>query len=260
MGGFLDKIGLYNFFGIIGPGIISASYYTFSYCLLTGNSRFLYDDNINAITIGVICIFSYLYGIILHETGKIVFDIGKRFNAEKKKKQLCEEQRESSLLDIDTEYNEYIKKIRKFVYETDFNFALCKLKYSDCNTRKIDAYHSIYGQSRGLMISFVIHFALLFAFGYNRADIILTANIHYISYLAVFDCVMFVLFLIRSYRYFLSWIRNVYYQYYFLYHKRTIKKTRTLCQLSSSTLDFQTQFSIHTSQRKHSLTERRNIR
>ena len=79
-----EKFGLFDFLGIMGPGIMSTSFYLFCYWLLTGD--IIAKDSSNMVfVIIVFLILSYMYGIILHEIGKIIIDHFKSFDAEKKK-------------------------------------------------------------------------------------------------------------------------------------------------------------------------------
>lgn len=224
MDGIFEKFGLFDFLGIMGPGIISTSYYTTCYILLTENSALLKESKYNVFAIVIFIFLSYFYGIILHEIGKIVYDHGIKFDIEKNTNRLCEKygcNSNNRLNKIDSEFEQYIKTIRCFVCKTDFNYALSDLKYSNCNLKKIDAYHSIYGQSRGLMISFIIHFICLYLFCLVKMESIHISTIQVIPCIFVFDFLMIILFQVRSYRYYMSWIRNVYYQYYFECNKKT---------------------------------------
>jgi len=201
---------------------MSTSYYTVCYLLLTRNTSFLKESNYIVFAIIIFFVLSYFYGIVLHEIGKIVFEHIKQFDNNTER--LCEKPEGSSnnrLNRIELEFTQYIKSIRCFICKTDFNYALSKLKYSNCSLKKIDAYHSIYGQSRGLMISFIIHFMCLYLFCFVKMDSIPISTFQVIPYIFIFDFLMIILFQVRSYRYYMSWIRNVYYQYYFEFNKKT---------------------------------------
>ena len=77
MDSLFSKFGIFDFLGVMGPGIISISYNMVCYSVLTGNWSLFSNSNlfdINVITIIVFLMISYLYGIILHEFGKFVYD------------------------------------------------------------------------------------------------------------------------------------------------------------------------------------------
>ena len=103
-----------------------------------------------------------------------------------------------------------------FIKINSFHKILAVLKYSSEDRNKIDKYHSIYGQSRGLMFSFIINLiSILVIVVLNYSNYIsMSLDWFVVAVLLAFDIVMIILFFVRSYRYLLSWIRNVYIQYY----------------------------------------------
>ena len=128
---------------------------------------------------------------------------------------------------MEDEFRDYTNKISFFVRYNEFNYSLNQLKYLGKNKR-IDSYHSIYGQARGMTISFIINIIFIIIICVESPNLIPYSNIRYIAYIIIFDCIMFVVFLIRTYRYYLSWIRNVYYQFYFLVETNSKQDHSTL--------------------------------
>jgi len=209
-----DKLGLFDFFGIMGPGIMTTSYYAVCYSIVTGNYHYFIKST-SVFKVLIFLIISYLCGIILHEIGKLIFDNLKTFDAEKKKEEISNKTINQVSNNIEKEYINIIKKIKNFVCNNDFNYILGKLKYTAKSTRKIEAYHSIYGQARGMLVSFFINISFVVFLLVLNNDSMSYRNKLYVACIIVFDCIMIKIFYLRTYRYFLVWIRNVYYQAYF---------------------------------------------
>ncbi len=189
--------------------------------------------DINVITIIVFLMISYLYGIILHEFGKIVYDcfslfkintlINKTINIDKAESFF---HKLPVISTIDVEFNNImtqtvsegsaVNAAKMYIKNNAFHSIIAKMKYSSEDRNKIDKYHSIYGQSRGLMFSFIINLiSILVIVALNYSNYIsMSIDWLIVTVLLAFDIVMIILFFVRSYRYLLSWIRNVYIQYY----------------------------------------------
>lgn len=216
MGVIFEKFGLFDFLGIMGPGIMSTAYYSLSYWIVTG------DDNIwgiksSFISIISLLMLSYLYGIILHEIGKLLFDDFERFNSETIKNKLLNSSSKPRFK-MEREFKENMNEICGFVEIYNFNYILGRIKYSDCDKRRIDSYHSIYGQARGLMISFILHILTLLLLCLIKPETIANQKKLYLGFIIAFDSIMIILFFIRAYRYFLTWIRNVYIMFFFEFY------------------------------------------
>jgi len=223
---FFEKFGIYDFMGIWGPGAIILTYFLF------GSGSFLSElfDVLNIssknISQGSLLIFlytvvSYTVGVVLNELGKLSFDHIALFDYEKifyfdesliKKKSIF------PFKQIRYSYNRTIKNIRKNdillkdilseVTPIPFEVARSKLKYHrNLNTERMDVYHSIYALSRSLSIAFVIHIVCAIV-----STLPCFTTIHVV--IIVLDGILAYVFFVRAYRYFLSWIKNTYIQYF----------------------------------------------
>lgn len=212
MDSIFEKFGIYDFVGIWIPGALTVTYYLFTLSSLF--TKALKSFGIQKIAISKDFLIVILYtavaffvGIVLHEIGKILADIVPWFclsdiNTRMYKKDI--QKRPVLLLKrIRYEYQQAHKKndIVKNNQVVDFDKAISSLKYNEkVNTKRIDKYHSIYALSRSLFLCFLIH-AIIICFYWNL-------------FLFITDLFLMLLFFVRTYRYFYSWVKDVYLQYY----------------------------------------------
>ena len=258
-----EKFGIFDFLGIMGPGLISTIYYYTSYSLVCSEQalfqKAIESDAYFLVAVAFLLI-SYFFGVIIHEIGKIMYDCIPYFNTNKIKNRLYIQSNSKScygklkeqisqiinklekspeidinkylkeLYDelpddntkeyisfskhIDNEYNEIVQSINNDIGKKDFNEALAVLKYSDTNKKRIDTYHSVYAQARGCFISLLFNLILLIGVSVYRYSNDKPVSEEYLSLFLVINIVLTAIFFIRSYRYYISWIRNVYMQYY----------------------------------------------
>lgn len=212
-----EKFGIYDFLGIWIPGALTVTYYLFTLRIYTNKIFGCFDIDLSGIPINFLLVIlytavAYFLGVILHEVGKILADFIPCFRTD----------------DINTRiYKKVIHKrpnglFRKIKYEyqqvlmqnntlpdnknkgevIEFDKAISSLKYDkNISTKRIDTYHSVYALSRSLCLCFLGH-AIILVF------------VHWNLFLLITDAIMALLFFERSYRYFHSWVKNVYLQYY----------------------------------------------
>lgn len=221
--------------GIWGPGALTVTYYLFTLRLLlksimTAIGITNYFLTQNQLLIILYTAVSYFFGVVLHEMGKLICDSVETFQTEKfliriaqcknieKKKWFTPFK--NIKYEVCTAFNAFYaksdaKKIFKDLDSIGFEKALNTLKYSnETSTRRIDTYHSVYALSRSLCICFMGNILLL----------LLEAIIFKIKlnlWLIIVDILFVVLFFIRTYRYFHSWIKNVWLQYCIIVEKRS---------------------------------------
>lgn len=214
----LEKFEVFDFMGIWGPGAITVTYFMATlFYEISGVFRFLEID-IPYISEGykwiiLYSVVAYTVGVVLHELGKMIADRIALFDfSEAKKQAYCEGTPKGFGAKIRAEHKEIIESfIPKEAYQKmTFHAAVCDLKYKNgISVKRINLYHSIYAMSRGLFLCFSAHaLAEIIAFLYKAKP----SNA--VFYIVLFDVAMAVFFLERAYRYFLSWIRNVFTQYY----------------------------------------------
>lgn len=99
--------------------------------------------------------------------------------------------------------------IPKNIYlEIKFEKAITFLKYNNIiSTKRIDTYHAVYALSRSLSLGHIVHMIIVIL------SWMCTDNGISAVYIAI-DIMMAILFFERAYRYFYSWIKNIFIQYY----------------------------------------------
>ena len=218
MSGALEKFGIYDFMGIWGPGAITVTYFWFT----LGDTIQLVLDFLR-ITIPIseelhklIILYSavaYTTGVILHELGKLLAERTTLFSTSTVKNcSFCKMAHKGFGGKIREEYKSIVSSVipnKKYI-SMKFHEALNELKCdSKVCTKRIDTYHSVYGMSRSLSLSFIIHAVVelaVFLCG-NFGDRVILIFI-------VADIILSIFFLNRAYRYFCSWVRNVFIQRY----------------------------------------------
>ena len=213
----LDKVKVYDFFGIWGPGVVFAVYgivsfsFVFRYDLLSYLKDFQSDFSL--LIIFFICVLSYLLGTVFHEIGKLVCDrIFKqpdeliRKSESKEELVSCKRQKNDFFRGVKA-YKKYREDGDKSDTPESFDVIVEKLKVANM-TGVTDRYHALYGMMRGLFIGFAFMtiatgIALFFA-KFSDWNIVLLAA----------DVFLLLLFMERTYRYYLNWIRHTLSQYY----------------------------------------------
>lgn len=219
-----EKFGIYDFFGIWGPGAITVTYYYFTLHQFLLN---IFEEfGIAQINLSqgqrIIILYSvgaYLAGVILHEIGKLIADVLPWFNIntvnERIRKKVYKKKpclNPWAIIKYNYQYSCRQNNI-DFEKGSYFEKAVNRIKYNKDNisTKRIDKHHSIYALSRSLCLCFLGHIVLLLA------SVFLSENHSNINWWwIVIDLCLLMLFFIRTYRYFLSWIKNVYTQYSFI--------------------------------------------
>ena len=86
-----EKFGIFDFLGIMGPGLISTIYYYISYSLVCSEQalfqKAIESDAYFLVAVAFLLI-SYFFGVIIHEIGKIMYDCIPYFNTNKIKNRL----------------------------------------------------------------------------------------------------------------------------------------------------------------------------
>lgn len=181
----LEKFGIFDWMGVWGPGAIAVTYYLFTahsfFCELFAKLNI----SLSGISEGYLLIFlytavAYTVGVILHEIGKIIYDIFKWSDSEsityfninyKMKPRLNPFNRikydYNKTIDFIKFNNVSLKSLLEKNSQTPISFeeARSKLKYSEkINTKRMDTYHSIYALARSRSVAFVLHiFLILFS-------------------------------------------------------------------------------------------------
>lgn len=226
-----EKFGIYDFMGIWGPGAITVTYYLFATCPLffdIFNLLGILQKEFSQVYILIVLYtaVAYAVGVILHEVGKLIYDFFKLFDSEELtviNENYKKKPRFNPFKRIRYDYDKTINFIKtnndsltsilnpndKTKNPLTFEYARNILKYSaDINTKRLDVYHSIFALAKSLSVTFTFHIALaiIACIKYFSA-----VNICFI----VLDVILAFLFFCRAYRYYLSWIKNTYIQYFF---------------------------------------------
>lgn len=82
------KIGIYDFFGIWGAGAVILNYFIFTIMRIKRiHILWLlshYETDFSTLFIFIFCVTAYFLGLIMHEIGKIFYELkGKKYNIEK---------------------------------------------------------------------------------------------------------------------------------------------------------------------------------
>ncbi len=226
-----EKLGLYDFFGIWIPGALTVTYYLFTlrdYFYHIFSFLKISQNGIPSYLLIIILYtaVAYIVGVILHEIGKIIADITTIFNfhtinSRIKNLSVSKCPRTNVFKRIQYEYKNSLEKNDiKLENIVDFDKAISYLKYNGrITTKRIDTYHAIYALSRSLSLCFLGHLLLLL-FIIIKTSIIAIINtielwvlVPY-AFLCIIDITLLFLFFLRTYRYFHSWIKNIFIQYY----------------------------------------------
>lgn len=218
-----DKFGIYDFFGIWIPGALTVTYYLFTLRDFFYHFFELFGIKQNGLSGDFLIIIlytavAYFAGVILHEAGKIIADFTKCFNFS------SINSRCNLAISERPKFFHIFKRI-KFEYKhtlndnginidtlNSFDKAISCLKFGkNINTKRIDTYHSVYALSRSLCLCFLGHIILysVYAIWACCGNWSVKPNL----WLIIFDIIAIALFFIRTYRYFHTWVKNVYLQY-----------------------------------------------
>ena len=235
-----EKFGIYDFMGVWGPGAIAITYYLLT---IIGSPFFDIFNSLEGFGISqrylLILLYtavSYAVGVILHEIGKFVYDIFKLFDSETISifnKNYKKKPRFNPFKRIRYDYDKAVSFIKtkddsltlilnpedKTKNQLTFQYARNRLKCStDINTKRLDVYHSIFALARSLSIAFAFHIVLAIIICIKSSSAV---NICFL----VLDAILAFLFFCRAYRYYLSWIKNTYIQYFFCIYIKQLGAT-----------------------------------
>ena len=215
MDSFIQKFGIFDFLGIWGPGAITVTYFLFT--LYDGTSTVLKQLKIDQIHLSqgymIVLLYTavaYFLGVILHELGKMLWwsspDKIKNKIINKEYSIFCPirkiEEENITAIESTIEYNAFST--------TSFDKAISVLKYNNnINTKRIDLHHSAFAFSRSMFWCFFVHFwTTLLSY------VFINPNLCVLIIMCFMDIFIMYILGIRTYRYYFSWIRNCYLQYF----------------------------------------------
>ena len=231
-----EKIGIYDIMGLWMPGVIITTYGVLT---LEPIVKWLYETlkissfglDRNAIYILMFTVVAYTVGTVLHELGKILFDRWDSLNMQKVSYFDGIDQRPAWFKirkQIQWEYNIHIASIKKGHIslralledgidgeKITVSMANNKLTYKYGRPEKIGKTHAIYGLNRSLLIGFVIHLLTMVCMAIFMHSRGLEFSWSLCVCLVLLDAALILVFFVRSYRYLLAYVRNVYIQYFF---------------------------------------------
>lgn len=202
MSDLLKKFGMFDIMGIWAPGSISLLYILFTILcmhkidIISTLKEFQSDFSI--MFIFLFCILAYYLGVVFHEIGKGITDLKQPFTF-------------NTLLKLrNKKHLNFFAK--RFIALTNIKCCLPQnlnmniydvlesIKRKNINISSIEKARSIYGFSRSVMISFIIHIVLLCIYTFNSYVVDV--------YFWIIDAIFIVLFLFRSVRYYYKWIQK----------------------------------------------------
>lgn len=219
----IEKVGIYNFFGIWFAGAAFLVYapttimWIVHYNILSELQKF--QESFSVVFIFLFSILAYLLGTIFQEIGKWMLDSFKNnfnikklsdvaftkydYNAIPNTFKLCHPVQYRK-----AEFSYQVNKLLKITKESDLDFdEILAHNKAKNKTKLFDKYHSYYGLSRGLFIGFITHLILLCFF-----LIFYEVNIVRVIACLIIDVLLMIIFYIRTYRYYLIWVQNVFIQ------------------------------------------------
>lgn len=222
-----EKIGIYDIMGLWMPGVIITTYGVLT---LQSVVEWVYKTfkiasfglEPKAIYVLMFSVVAYTVGTVLHELGKIIFEIFEPLNLQKISYFGGIANRPTGLKiikQIQWEYNVQIDSIKinnnKLSDqlnngEVTFSMAHNALRYKYGLSERIGKTHAMYGSSRSLLMGFCIHLIITVWAMYNGLAVV--------PWICGLDVALVSMFAIRSYRYLLFFARNVYVQYFFCEH------------------------------------------
>lgn len=233
----LKKLGIYDFLGIYFAGALIVAHLISSFpCLIKCITDqfdiiFVTTKNISNNTLKFIflfVVFGYFIGIVLHEIGRILFDLSAFYCGDTIKQKIenhsctCQQRYCFSEGIFEKDYTVSVQALKNYVKHRckcgrgfkliHFEEALSYIKYKDKRgSRRIDKYHAIYGFSRSMFLYFTVHLFLELCASFEPAKL---SWLEYNNVFLVSDLILAVVFLARTKRYYISFVKNVYLQYY----------------------------------------------
>ena len=211
----------YDFLGIWGSGIIVIIYSIFTGVVIA-EVDFLsvfkeYQSDYSLLIIFILSVAAYFVGTILHEAGKMFCDFffaapEEVIKGEKPGKRgkwnvvrlIRYDFYETTAAGI-SEYKQKEKVVSDEEKAAVLELMIAELKNSDA-AKIIDRYHALYGLTRGIMMGILIHLitmvVLIFSH-FGTAMLVVT----------LLDLILLAILMLRSYRYYLGWIKCVLNQY-----------------------------------------------
>ena len=223
MNSVLEKLGIYDFMGIWGPGVIATTYFLYSFDPVINGFRSIPTGTIQFVVF--YSAIAYCVGVFLHEIGKCLGDFLDVFRPERVKDMDRIMVRPCKINMLKTIQYDYQQAIYANMTEDEyagivFEQATSFLKYGrSTETKRIDKYHSIYALSRSLLIMAILHLAATFYCVFVCEN---TVSEYYI----LIDIAAILLLHIRTYRFYYMWNKNVYIQYYYLKNEIIGKRKR----------------------------------
>lgn len=213
----LDRLGLYDFFGIWGPGAITITYYLFTLCTPMEKLCQLLGIANPGLETGYIIVIlyttvAYTAGVVLHELGKIISDRIFKLSPQRIRSTADYTPMDAQApINMRREYKLAIEaNIPREHYEcTGFDKANSELKYNPVASRKTESTHAIYALSRSLFLCFALHVVFT-----SLASLLGQIGWKALIFILLIDVGLAVLFAIRTHRYYYAWIKNVFIQHY----------------------------------------------
>lgn len=215
---FFDRLGLYDYLGIWGPGVITLTYFLFT---LQAPMRKLFQfmelENPGLeqgyMVIILYTVVAYMIGVILHEAGKLFSDHFLKLTPEKCMKNAYGRENVGKFFggvrnDFKTSIEENIPEVaHKKIPFHQANYGL-RLN-SKADKKKVESYHAVYALSRSLFLCFLIH---------PLAEVLalITGCVTWWNALImiILDAGCIFLFWVRTIRYYYSWVKNLVIHYY----------------------------------------------
>lgn len=202
MSDLLKNFGMYDIMGVWAPGSISLLYILFTIICIHNIDIISilkgFQSDFSIMFIFVFCILAYCLGVVYHEIGKAIHDLKPPFTFHtllklRNKKHLNVFIKRFITL-TSTECCPF-ENLNMTVYD-----ALELVKRKNANISSIEKSRSIYGFSRSLMISFVMHIFYCVFMYVNRISLIRLFGLQIYFFIA--------LFLFRTIRYYYIWIQK----------------------------------------------------
>ena len=202
MSDLIKKFGMFDVMGIWAPGSISLLYILFTIIYLYNIDIISvlkdFQSDFSIMFIFLFCILSYYLGVVFHEIGKCINDLKKPFTFHTLSKYRDKKHP-----------NIFIKRFIALTNTKCYSFdnqnmniydVLESIKRKNINVSSIEKARSIYGFSRSITISFIIHVFLL---------CIYVCNSYIVNTMFwIVDSIFIVIFLHRTIRYYYIWIQK----------------------------------------------------
>ena len=232
--GALKKFGIYDFLGIYIAGAVITAHLTVSFpCIVDAIlTRFCeaLTLNGNGETLKFIFVFitlAYPLGVIFHELGKILFDLFPSYKIKNVVAKIetiivtekCPKISNKEIPFFNKKYKSSAESLLPYYRKcckgkqsafVPFEIARSEIKYKDKRgTTRIDKHHAVYAFARSMFLYFSLNFfvGVIYCIGHN-------CSCAFSTILLVSDFVFAVLFLIRTKRYYISFVKNTYLQYF----------------------------------------------